>query len=120
IFDVTGCKGYPEVLSQVKTYLPDFYPDFKDSLLQRQRYYEQGLDTPDNLAIRNMITYWGFVTRFNKTPGWFRVSHPLQFTLIDLIYIWLQLWFAMSYGTRIAVYERGLKLPLGTWLPYFF
>ncbi|MCT8997229.1 Tc toxin subunit A-related protein [Chelativorans intermedius] len=120
IFDVTGCKGYPEVRSTGKTYLPDFYPDYKDSLLQRQRYFEVGQDQADTLAIRNMITFWGHVVRFDKTPGWFRVTHPHQFTLIDLIYVLIQIWFANAYKTSVAVYERSLKLPLGTWLPYFF
>lgn len=120
IFDVTGCKGYPEVASSDKVSLPDFYPDYKDSLLQRQRYFELGFDNADSLAVRNMITFWGFVVRLNKTPGSFRVTHPHQFTLIDLFYLLLQILFLNAVGKRAGILDRSLKLPLGTWLPYFF
>jgi hypothetical protein len=120
VFDVAGCKGYPEVLSTGIKYLPDFYPDYKDTLLQRQRYFELSHDEADTLAIRNMLTPAGFVIRLDRTPGWYRVTHPHQFTLIDLIYVLLQVWAARAHRTSVAVYERFLKLPFGSWIPYFF
>jgi hypothetical protein len=33
VFDIAGCKGYPELLSEGNSYFPDFFPDFKDTLL---------------------------------------------------------------------------------------
>lgn len=120
VFNVAGCKGYPEVLPTRFTYLPDFFPDYKDSLLQRQRYFELGHDTANSLAIRNMLTPAGFVVRLNATPGWFRITHPHQFTVIDLIYVLLQVWVAYARNTSVSVVDRFLKVPFGSWLPYFF
>lgn len=120
VFNVTGCKGYPELLSSNQVTLPDFFPDYKDTLLRKQRYFELGWDATDNLAIRNMITFWGFVERLAKTPGRFRVTHPHQFTLIDLIYVLLQSLFWGANHDTLSTVGRMIKIPFGTWLPYFF
>ncbi|TXH37734.1 MAG: hypothetical protein E6Q92_10430 [Burkholderiaceae bacterium] len=120
IFDVAGCKGYPEVVANLNTWMPDFYPDYKDTRLRKQRYLEKNWDKEDTLAIRNVLTPWNFVVRLDKTPGNFRVTHPHQFTSLDLVYTLLQLWFLSSYGVSSVAYRRLVKIPLGTWLPYFF
>ncbi len=119
IFNVAGCKGYPEVASNVSFWMPDFYPDYKDTRLRKQRYLEAGWDKDDTLAIRNVLTPWSFVPRLTRTPGTFRVTHPHQFTGLDLVYTLLQLWWLQSQGVTSVAYSRHVKLPLGTWLPYF-
>jgi hypothetical protein len=63
------------------------------------------------LAIRNMITFWDFIIRLNKTPGAFRVTHPHQFTILDLILVLLQLWFFGARGTSSAANRYWLKIP---------
>jgi uncharacterized delta-60 repeat protein len=41
VFNVVGCKGYPELVPQTEEiYLPDFLPDFRDAPLKTQRYTE--------------------------------------------------------------------------------
>ncbi|MEJ2765235.1 neuraminidase-like domain-containing protein [Photobacterium sp. MCCC 1A19761] len=116
VFDLAGCKGYPEIVSSASTWVPDFYPDYKDTRLRKQRYFEQGYDKEDTLAIRNILTPGHFVVRLDKTPGTFRVTHPHQFTSLDLVYTLLQIWFQRSFSSD----PQRVKVPLGTWLPYFF
>ena len=120
IFNVAGCKGYPEVVATPTTWLPDFYPDYKDTALQKQRYRELGQDNADTLAIRNVLNPATFLVRLDKTPGTFRVTHPHQFTGIDLLYLLLEVFYLRSFATRGELYQRLLKIPYGTWLPYFF
>ncbi|SMX36817.1 neuraminidase-like domain-containing protein [Maliponia aquimaris] len=120
IFDVAGCKGYPELLKTAQESLRDFYPDYLDTELAAQRYVELGRDGADSLAIRNMITFWGFATRLRTTPGTFRVTHPHVITLIDLLYLFLQALLYSAHSTSSVAAARYIKLPLGTWLPYFF
>lgn len=120
IFDVRGCKSYPEFVSNGGGVFDDFYPDYKDTLLKRQRFFEQGLDKANTLAIRNILTFWGFVVRLDETPGRFRVTHALQFTLIDLFYLLLQFWFRQQNGGNTFIRDYSIKIPFGTWLPYFY
>ena len=67
-----------------------------------------------------MITFWDFVVRLNATPALYRATSVLQFTLIDLVYVLWQLWSIQAGGGRVASFRRGVKLPFGTWLPYFY
>lgn len=120
IFNITGCKGYPELAFQGSQYLSDFFPDFKDTLLTSQRYIEQGYVPADELAVRNAISFFAFYDILRKTPGQFRLSYPHQFTLIDLIALLIQYWLAAIFGKFSSFTEgRYIKIPLGTLLPYF-
>lgn len=121
MFDIAGCKGYPELSFQGNVSLPDFLPDFKDARLQAQRYLEQNEMPVDELAVRNAISFTQFYDVLHKTPGNFRLSYPHQFTMIDLVGLLLQLLLRSMYGTaaQSGVRGRSVKLPLGTLLPYF-
>ncbi len=45
IFNILGCKGYPELVPQaLEIDLPDFLPDFRDASLMTQRYTELNQD----------------------------------------------------------------------------
>jgi len=118
IFNIAGCKGYPELLFQGDAYFPDFYPDFKDASLMVQRYKEMNQVAGDELAERNILSIYSFYTLLNNTPGNFRLTYPLQMTVIDLIMFFLQ-YFLSGVYQREKTYYRSLKLPLGTLLPYF-
>ncbi len=118
IFNLTGCKGYPELVFQGNASFPDFYPDFKDTLLKSQRYNERNYIPGDELAVRNGLSLFQFYTLLNKTPGNFRLTYPHQFTYIDLVVLmfeYLMLLFYKGNSDR----KSGLKIPLGTLLPYF-
>jgi len=122
IFDIAGCKGYPELLFEGDQYFPDFYPDFKDTLLTSQRYNELNIN-PDDLSVRNALSLFSFYEILAKTPGTFRLTYPHQFTIIDLVALLFQYLLVYAYGNhRYSVSydrKRALKLPLGTLLPYF-
>lgn len=114
IFNIAGCKGYPELIFQGDWPFADFFPDFRDAPLRLQRYREWNTIPGDELAQRNIISL-AFYTILNKTPGNFRLSYPLQATIIDVVLFIFQ-WFLMAiFGSR----DKRLKLPLGTLLPYF-
>lgn len=121
IFNITGCKGYPELAFQGSQYLPDFFPDFKDTRLSLQRYNEQNLIPADELAVRNAISFFYFYDILRKTPGIFRLSYPHQFTLIDMVALLFQYLLTYAYGINKTAYSerRFIKIPLGTLLPYF-
>jgi hypothetical protein len=119
IFNIAGCKGYPELLISGNWYLPDFYPDFKDSELKSQKYREIINILPDELAVRNGRSPFNFYEILNQTPGQFRISYPHQFTYIDLIFLIYQLIILMIYKYSSFEGSRGFKIPFGTMLPYF-
>jgi hypothetical protein len=121
IFDIAGCKGYPELAFQGSHNFPDFLPDFKDTALKSQRYHELNLMPADELAVRNAISFSQFYDLLRKSPGNFRLSYPHQFTLIDLVALLYQYMLRYLYGysdSQVAG-ARGIKIPLGTLLPYF-
>jgi len=121
IFNIAGCKGYPELAFQGNYDLPDFFPDFKDTWLKSQRYNEQNLIPADDLSVRNAISFFSFYEILGKTPGTFRLSYPHQFTLIDLIALLFEYLLMYAYGVNTTAYSerRFIKVPLGTLLPYF-
>jgi len=121
IFNIAGCKGYPELSFQGNQSLPDFFPDFKDTWLKSQRYNEQNLIPADDLSVRNAISFFNFYEILGKTPGTFRLSYPHQFTLIDLVALLFEYLLMYAYGVNTAAFSerRFIKIPLGTLLPYF-
>ena len=120
IFNVTGCKGYPELVFQGNAYFPDFLPDFRDSKLISQRYSELNTDASDDLAVRNGVSFFAFYQILRQTPGNFRITYPLQATWIDYVALLFQYLVKASYGkANFGSDNRQLKIPLGTLLPYF-
>ncbi|WP_444944305.1 neuraminidase-like domain-containing protein [Microbulbifer sp. ZKSA006] len=121
-FLLTGCKGYPELATQGNAPFPDFFPDFKDTLLTVQRYKEWNWDPADQMAARTALTPFGFYDILNRTPGNFRITYPHQMTIIDWAMILIQYLFILAYSnsnSTAAKYDKVLKFPLGTLLPYF-
>ncbi len=119
IFSVTGCKGYPELLFQGNASFPDFYPDFKDTLLASQRYNELAGVLPDELAVRNAISLFTFYELLGQTPGTFRISYPHQFTQMDLLFLIHQLLIQALFANLKSDRRFRFKIPMGTLLPYF-
>ena len=117
-FDVTGCKGYPE-LAPAKPFSLNFIPKFKDTDLLLQRYRELGADSTDDLAVLNAHAFLSGNTVdeiLRATPGTFRVTYPHQFTVIDflvLLFEWLLLLVFRSNR------DKRFMVPMGTLLPYF-
>lgn len=136
IFNIAGCKGYPELVFQGKQDFPDFLPDFRDTLLKSQRYNELPVEpndplrsNPDDLSVRNGISFFNFYEILDKTPGKFRLSYPHQLTVIDQLALFFEYLLIYFYGgnygdnTGHATYARSrwgsFKIPLGTFLPYY-
>ena len=124
-FDITGCKGYPE-LAPAKPFTLDFIPKFRDTKLIDQRYKEQALDLTNDLSVlsvHSILANKPIDEILSKTPGFFRLTYPHQFTKIDFVaFILLYLSrFAFEVKSSKASYValRSFKIPLGTLLPYF-
>ncbi|PTS94649.1 hypothetical protein DBR11_22760 [Pedobacter sp. HMWF019] len=127
IFNLTGCKGYPELIFQGSKDFNDFYPDFRDTLLKSQRYDEWNQIPGDDLSVRNGMSPTKFYEILHQTPGNFRLSYPHQFTNIDLLVLLFE-YLAMildgesggnEHYAYVANRGRKIKLALGTMLPYF-
>jgi len=120
IFNIAGCKGYPELAFQGSVRLPDFFPDFRDTWLRTQRYIEQDKDA-DDLAERNAISFFSYFEILQATPGTFRLTYPLQFTIIDLVALLYEYILSIALGGKAVSFEgrSTIKIPLGTLLPYF-
>jgi hypothetical protein len=116
VYNITGCKGYPERVYEGNKNFPDFLPDFQHATLNTQRYLDL---TPfvDDLSVRNGISFFGFLELLAKTPNSFKVTYPLQLTLIDVVSLLLQYLLLLILGKGIR--DRSVKVPLGTLLPYF-
>ncbi len=126
VFDIAGCKGYPELVFQGDEYFPDFLPDFKDAELKIQKYLERPLVanvpprvSPDDLSVRNGISPFDYYEILDKTPGKFRISYPHQFTSLDLIALIYQFFQIIIHSGKNRDKRNQFKIPLGTLLPYF-
>jgi len=135
-FNLTGCKGYPELAQKsgflvagdfnanldysVNTII-DFLPDFKDAGLRSQRYREQGKIQSDDLSVKNGVSFFDFIELLRLTPGTFRLSYPHQFTMADWVSNLYQLlvFRASNPGKDNVGHGRFSKISLGTLLPYF-
>lgn len=120
LFDIAGCKGYPELTSTKPNWFPDFFPDFKDTLLGSDRYIEQNLDTGNAFSVRNAILFFNFFDLLTETPGTFRLSYPHQFTWVDMLALLYQVLMKKLLANFTDLGGRSIKVPLGTLLPYFF
>jgi 5-hydroxyisourate hydrolase-like protein (transthyretin family) len=119
VFDITGCKGYPELVFEGENYFPDFYPDFKDTELKSQRYNKQIPVSSRSLAVQNSRSPFSFYEILGNTSEGFRISYPHQFTTIDMIGLFYQ-FFQLIIHTGVTKNKRNqFKIPLGTLLPYF-
>lgn len=118
-FALTGCKGYPEPQPGGAGFPVTFLPQFKDSALQAERFTELDKDTTDDLAIRSIFNIGAFDTIVNKTPGIFKVTYPMQMSVIDWILLALQLYLG-AQNKFAAEQRRGLVIPLGTFMPYVY
>lgn len=120
IFNIAGCQGYPELISTEQKNFPDFYPDVWDAFLNPQRYIEVGeYESPDELFILSLLSFFGFSKRLGKTPGQFRLTHPFQLNLFDLIGYLFMLIIKAALG-KSDYLSRLVKIPFGTLFPYFF
>ena len=119
MFNIAGCKGYPELLFQGNSFFPDFYPDFRESPLKTQRYRENPSRSLDDLSVRTGISLFNFYQVLNRTPGLFRITYPHQITIIDMIALLFQVFLMNLHGGNSIRGRSGLKMPLGTLLPYF-
>jgi hypothetical protein len=123
-FELTGCKGYPEI-SRSKPFSGfQFLPQFKDTAFKNMRYREMGQDQTDDLAALSILYLYGFLPILEKTPGTFKITYPHQMSLIDYLLFLLQILFLQQqqYGmvAFAASRQRQLFIPLGTFMPHFY
>ncbi len=113
-FLLTGCKGYPEAVSDGKSGLMRYLPHFKDANLSGQRIVEENRDQDDELAISSATNGSGFQTLFGLTPGIFRVTYPFQASEFD------RLMSAFINGASGSNSRELIYLVFGTLMPFFF
>ena len=97
----------------------DFFPDYKDTRCTSQRYFELGLDDANTLTIRNMHHSSGARTSGSTTRRALPGHLPDQFTVIDSSSCCCSA-LLLQHRRRARASSRSFKIPLGTWLPYFF
>jgi hypothetical protein len=119
-FALTGCKGYPEPQQGGAGFPMTFLPQFKDSEMQAERITELNQDTTDDLAIRSIFNMGAFDTIVADTPGIFKVTYPMQMSIIDWILLGLELYLGAQNNFATSYERRGLAIPLGTFMPYFY
>ena len=117
VFNITGCKGYPERVFEGSQYFPDFLPDFRHAALNTQRYQDMTLFINDDLSVRNGISFFAFLELLAKSPNNFKLTNPLQLTLIDFVSLLFQYLLMLILGRGFK--DRSVKIPFGTLLPYF-
>ncbi len=119
VFNLTGCKGYPELAYQGNYYFPEFLPIFKDTQLLNQRFTDS--TAPDLLEVINGISIFLPYTILKTTPANFRLTYPLQMTEIDYVVVLIEYLLMSIYGEYKFSDSVGryFKIPLGTLLPYF-
>ncbi len=116
IFNLTGCKGYPELLFEGKKMINDFFPDFEECELRSNRYF----DLNDKLSVKNALTFFQFQEILKKNPDPCRISYPHQVTMIDIFALIFQyLLLQVLNASNGKLKDMSIKLPLGTLLPYF-
>lgn len=117
IFNITGCKGYPEVYFEGNENFNDFLPDFNHAALKTQRYKDRTKYVVDDLSIKNGVIFYEFLALLTKTPNNFNITYPLQITVIDWVMLLAQYLLMLIFGRGQR--SRRIKFPFGTLLPYF-
>jgi hypothetical protein len=122
-FSLTGCKGYPEATQEGSSFSGfQFLPQFKDTAFKNLRYREMDQVPLNDLAILSIFNLSQFQTILQETPGIFKITYPLQMSLIDGLLLLLQILFVQQQSYQALAYERKQRLyiPLGTFMPHFF
>jgi hypothetical protein len=118
-FALTGCRGYPEPTQGGGVNL-QFLPQFKDAPLESERFTELSARPTDDLAIRTILNLSSFQTIVNDTPGTFKVTYPMQMSVIDWILLWLESYLAIHQNPLGVRSDKSRYVPLGTFMPYFY
>ena len=127
-FNLTGCKGYPELADFIPAATPltfDFLPKFPDTKLINQRYIETE-NVENDLAVlgeHSILAGKQIDELLLQTPGIFRLTYPHQLTIIDILaFTWP---FLINYANMekntasVQAILRYARIPLGTLLPYY-
>ena len=124
MFNLTGCKGYPEVGYWGNQSLPylDFIPDFLGTDFLQMQYREEDGRQTDTLSARNILSPFKYQEILQNTPGTFRITYPHEFSLIDWIYVALEILAGKNSYTIKSEFsrQRGIILPMASFMPFFY
>lgn len=115
-FALTGCRGYPEPMDGGGGGGMLLSPVFRETELRAERFTELIPRELNDLAISTPLQ-GAYQTLVAQTPGRFRVTYPMQMSLLDWIILLLGIWLR---GSGSSAYDRQPVLPLGTLMPYFY
>lgn len=124
MFNLTGCKGYPEVAYWGNKSMPDldFIPDFLDTDFLQMQYREEDGRQTNTFAARSIFSPFNYQEILHNTPGTFRITYPHEFSLIDWIYIALEILSRQNnYSTKVNYgNQRGIVMPMASFMPFFY
>ena len=119
-FALTGCKGYPEPISTSVIFPIQFLPQFEEAPLEADRFTKIAQPEESKLSILTLFQTSGFQDLFNTAGPFFKVTYPLEISLIDLLLVILQVYVLSRAQREISNERRGPIFQLGTFMPYFY
>lgn len=123
-YNLTGCKGFPEAYAWSGNLSLDFIPDFYQTKFLQMQYQEKfpgERQGQNNLAARSILSPFSYQEILQQTPGIFRITYPHQLSLIDWMFVILEVLLLQNGGNVDRKYHRrGLVLPIGSFMPFFY
>jgi hypothetical protein len=118
-FSLNGCKGYPEPLASSTNAEINFLPQFENATLETEKFIQTSKGPPNQLAEKFILSPGSFVPLLDSTPNSWVVTHPMQMSDIDWVYLLLEiLLYIRSRGDRDVSFPNTLSM--GAFMPYFF
>jgi hypothetical protein len=116
-FDLIGCRGYPEPTQAMDPFYGRYLPVFEKSVIATEKFLGYPGKNPGRLAVSTATSPRNPIPVLNRVIGNWRVTYPMQMSLIDWLVVTLQL-----LGSR-RIYTMAvppLFVSLGTFMPWFF
>jgi hypothetical protein len=142
VFELTGCKGVPELAILPGTYKQVIQPEWASigqydnkSYTGFMKWIELGNhdefghlvgrhDYPENdFTLENVFSAQSDNLRFTpvlmQTPGIFKMTPPWHLSYLDKLWLDGQLAPSSQFGSALASVSQRVA-PVGTWLPFFY
>lgn len=122
VFSLTGCKGYPEAINWDGSVAPtwDIVPQFENTQFDQMQYQQVSSPSQAGLYATTIFNPVSPLPILSKSPSPFEVIYPCEFSLLDYIYILIELLLQNnSYNDQYARGKR-LVIPMASFMPWFY